>query len=94
MSEQPTNITSLDDYRQGSRFDNDTHLDFQKSVLPYDADAIARLHQIEAARQAREAAIAAERDASRSGPELAGDDLARLASVRKAVLNGQIGIAA
>lgn len=96
MSEQPNNVISLDDYRQGSRFDNDTHVDLHKNttVPDYDPQDIARVHQIDAARRAREAAIAAEQYTRQSGPELAGEDLARLAAVRRAVLSGQIGFVA
>lgn len=96
MSEQPTTgkVTTLDDYREGSPFDENTDVALKMSSLPYDPDEIARIHQIEAARRAREAAIAAERDMVKSGPELAGEDLARLTAVRNAALNGQIGIAA
>ncbi len=94
MSEQPTPIVSLDDYREGSRFDSDTHVDLKKSNLPYDPDALARIHQNEAARLAREAAAKTEREMSKSGPEQALGRLSSLTAERNAVVEGQFGIAA
>lgn len=92
MSEQPNNVVSLDDYRQGSRFNDDTQVDLQKSTLPYDATAIAKVHQIEEARLAREAAYKAQQEMLLSGPEIAQEMLANLEAVRKAVIGGNIQV--
>jgi len=96
VSEQPTNLNSLDDYREGSRFDDDIQLDLHKykAVPKYDARAIAEVHELEAARQARKAALENERNAQKSGPENAQELLTNLAAVRAAALQGQIEVAA
>ena len=94
MSEYPDTIASLDGHREGSRLDNSTHVDLHAHTVPrYNADAIAQVHQIEAARQARQAAAAAERELLKSGPESARDDLSRLMAIRAAAINGDIRMA-
>ena len=99
MSEQPNpgNVTTLDDYREGSRFDTHTHVDLHKyvAVPKYNREAIDKVHELEAARVAREAAIAAEQNAkvNELDPRPAFQETANVIAMRNAAINGQIKVA-
>lgn len=94
VSEQPVSSNVIQ--FSGDRLDNDSQFDLHKNITvpKYDSGAIARVHSIEAARQARDAAIAAEEKARVSEVEFRGADLTRLAAVREAAKNGQIRLPA
>ncbi len=99
MSEQPaSNVIQFPGSRDGNRFEgNEVQFDLHKNITvpEYDTNDIARVHQIEAARQAREAVIAAERLARMSefDPRPALQETGNVVAIRRAAINGEIKVA-
>lgn len=93
MSEQPAPVYTLDDYRQGSRFDDDTQLDFRASKLAsYGGEKHQQTREREAARQAVVAASLSETLQTVSEIEATAQLLNNLAVTRIAAIEGKIDI--
>ena len=93
MSEQPAPAYTLDDYRQGSRLDDDTQLDFRASELVgYGSEQHQQTREQEAARKAVEAASRNEKVRAVHEIEEAAHLLSNLAALRTAATQGKISI--